>query len=103
MNVSFPLLCESLPVDHQSTIEKLKGLPEFAGSEQQQQLDTLIPAKLMDFKLINKRIITFIVVTLSYNTSSGGMTRFSDIMDKLMGSSSCVQEIRCGMVVCVLV
>ena len=95
--MSFPLLCETLPVDHQSTIEKLKNLPEFVGLEQQQQLDSLIPATLMDVKLINKKIITFIVVTLSYNTSSGGMTRFSDIMDELLGSSSCVPEIRYGM------
>ena len=96
--MGFPVLCKSLPADYQSTIEKLKRLPEFVGSEQQIQLDSLMPTTLMDVKMINERIITFLVVTLSYNSNSGGMTRFSDIMDKLVGSSSCQQEIRWGMV-----
>jgi len=96
------MLCKLLPDDYQSTIEKLKSLPEFLGPEQQQLLDSLMPTTSMDVKIINEKIITFIVVTLSYNSSSGGMTRFSDIMDQLVGSSSCEQEIRCGMVVRIL-
>jgi len=96
--MGFPILCKSLPANYQSTIKKLKRLPEYIGSEQQKQLDSLMPTTSMDVKMINERIITFLVVTLSYNSSSGGMTRFSDIMDELVGSSSCQQEIRWGMV-----
>ena len=89
-------MCESLPDDYQSTIEKLKTLPQFLGAEQHQQLNSLIPATLTDVKMINERIVTFIVITLSFSSTSGGMTRLCDIMDELIGSTSCVQEVHCG-------
>jgi len=98
VDLSFPGLCKSLPDDYQSTIEKLKIIPEFQAGDQQQEISSLIPAEVTDVTMINERIITFIFVNLSYNSSSGGVTRFSDIMSELVGSSSCEQEIRHGMV-----
>jgi len=46
--------------------------------------------------MINEKVITFIVITLSFSSTSGGMTRLCDIMDELIGSTSCVQEVRGG-------
>ncbi|XP_065904252.1 uncharacterized protein [Dysidea avara] len=90
VNTCLPVLCESLPDDYRSTIEKLKTLPQFLAVEQ--QLNSLIPTTLTDVKLINEKIITFIVITLSFSSSSGGMTKLCDIMDELVESTSCVQE-----------
>jgi len=70
--------------------------PQFLAAEQQQQLNSLIPATLTDTKMINEKIITFIVITLSFSSSSGGMTKLCDVIDELIGSTSCVQEVRCG-------
>ncbi|XP_065904723.1 uncharacterized protein [Dysidea avara] len=95
VNTCLPVLYESLPEDYQSTIEKLKTLPQFLGAEQQQKLNSLIPTTLTDVKLINEKIITFIVITLSFSSSSGGMTKLCDIMDELIESTTCVQEVRC--------
>jgi len=46
--------------------------------------------------MINEKIITFIVITLSFSSSSGGMTKLCDIIDELIGSTSCVQEVKHG-------
>jgi len=74
----------------------LKTLPQFLATEQQQQLNALIPATLTDVKMINEKIITFIVITLSFSSGSGGMTKLFDIVDKLIGSSDCIQETPSG-------
>lgn len=95
----FPL-CDCLPQDYQSTIEKLKSFPQFAGIEQQHQLQSLIPPTLTDISAINEKILTFLVMNLCYESNSGGITRLCDVMEKLIefsDSTSCVQEIRCGM------
>ena len=96
----FSPLCDCLPQDYQSTIEKLKSFPQFAGAEQQRQLRSLIPTTLTDIRVINEKILTFLVMNLCYDTNSGGITRLSDIVEQLIefsGSTGCVQEIRCGM------
>jgi len=74
----------------------LKTLPQFLATEQQQQLNSLIPATLSDVTMINEKIITFIVITLSFSSSSGGMTKLCDIVDELIGSSNCIQETPSG-------
>jgi len=81
-----------LPDDYQSTIEKLRLLPQFLGTDQQQQLNSLIPTTLTDVKMINEKIITFIVITMSFSSSSGGMQKLCDIMDELTKSTSCMQS-----------
>ena len=96
----FSPLCDCLPQDYQSTIEKLKSFPQFVGSEHQHQLRSLIPATLTDIDVINEKILTFLVMNLCYDTNSGGITRLCDVMEQLIEfseSSSCIQEIRCGM------
>jgi len=96
----FSPLCDCLPQNYQSTIEKLKSFPQFTGVEQQRQLNSLIPVTLTDVQEINEKILTFLVMSLCYDNSSGGITRLCDIMEQLIEfseSSSCVQEIRCGM------
>lgn len=98
----FSPLCDCLPQDYQSTIEKLKSFQQFADVEQQRQLESLIPAALTDISAINEKILTFLVMNLCYDASSGGITRLCDIMEQLIEfseSTSCVQEIRCGMYV----
>ena len=81
-----------MPDDYQSTIEKLRLLPQLLGTEQQHQLNSLVPATLTDVKMINEKIITFIVITMSFSSNSGGMTKLCDIMDELTESTSCVQS-----------
>ena len=92
VNTCFPVLCKLLPDDYQSTIEKLRLLPQFLGTDQQQQLNSLIPTTLTDVKMINEKIITFIVITMSFSSSSGGMQKLCDIMDELTKSTSCMQS-----------
>jgi len=70
----------------------LRTLPQFLGAEQQQQLNSLIPATLTDVKEINERIITFIVITMSFSSSSGGVMKLCDVMDELTDSITCVQS-----------
>ena len=102
----FSPLCDCLPQDYQSTIEKLKSFPQFAGAEHQHQLKSLIPATLTDIDVINEKILTFLVMNLCYDTNSGGITRLCDVMEQLIEfseSTTCIQEIRCGMYVCMYV
>ena len=95
----FSPLCDCLPRDYYSTIEKLKSFPQFAGVEHQQQLKSLIPATLTEINVINEKILTFLVMNLCYDANRAGITRLCDVMEQLIefsGSTSCIQEIRFG-------
>jgi len=91
----FSLLCNCLPDDYQSTLIKLKSLPQLSNDDHQ-QLDSMISSS---HQLVNEKIVTFLIVKLCYNGSTNGLVELCDVMDNLMVSkqlASCVQQVRCG-------
>jgi len=52
-----------------------------------------------DAKLINEKIVTFLITKLCYNGSSDSLIGLCDVMDNLIESdqsASCVQQVTCG-------
>ena len=80
----FKSLCSILPYNYH---ERLKSIPELLrdGGEQLSKLISSSPAK------INEKIITYLIVKLSYNDSDTSLVRCS-VMDDL----TCTQQIRYG-------
>jgi len=93
----FPHLCNCLPDDYQSTVEKLKSVPQLSNDDHQ-QLVTMISSS-HEVKLVKEKIVTFLIVQLCYNRSSGGLVGLCDVLDNLVECdelASCVQQLRCG-------
>ena len=93
----FPLLCNCLPDDYQSTLVKLKRLSQLS-TDDHQQLGTMISSSC-EVKLVNEKIITFLIVKLCYNGSSDSLVGLCDVMDNMVESdqsADCVQQLRCG-------
>jgi len=93
---NFSLLCNCLPDNYQSTLVKLKSLP-LISNEDHQQLDTIVSSS--PAQQANEKIVTFLLVKLCYNGSSGSLAKFCDVMDNLVESdelADCVREVLCG-------
>ena len=65
----FSQLCNCLPDDYQSTLVKLKSVPQLSDDDHQ-QLGTMISSSC-EAILVNEKIVTFLIVKLCYNGSSG--------------------------------
>ncbi|XP_065894306.1 uncharacterized protein [Dysidea avara] len=93
----FSLLCNCLPDDYQSTLVKLKRLPQLSNDDHQ-PLGTMISSSC-EAQLVNEKIVTFLVVKLCYNGNSGSLVGLCDVMDNLLESdqsTGCVQQVRCA-------
>ena len=93
----FSQLCNCLPDDYQSTLVKLKNAPQLSDDDHQ-QLGTVISSSC-EAILVNEKIVTFLIVKLCYNGSSGSLVGLCDVMDNLVDSdqsASCVQQFTCG-------
>ena len=93
----FTQLCNSLPDDYQSTLVKLKSVQQLSDDDHQ-QLGTMISSSC-EAILFNEKIVTFLIVKLCYNGSSGSLVGLCDVMDNLVESdlsASCVQQLRFG-------
>ena len=96
MDQYFSQLCNCLPDDYQSTLVKLTSIPQLSDDDHQ-QLGTMISS--CEAILVNEKIVTFLIVKLCYNGSSGSLVELCDVMDNLAEydqSESCVQQFRCG-------
>lgn len=100
MENHFNPLCNSLPSNYQSTIDKLKTMPQLLKDEEQ-QLSKLISSSA-NVRKINERIITYLILKLSYNgssSSSSSLARLCVLMNEFTNStdsSSCIQLVRDG-------
>ena len=97
LNQYFPLLCNCLPDDYQSTLVKLTRLPQLS-TDEHQQLSTMISSSC-EAQLVNEKIVTFLIVKLCYNGSSDSLVGLCDVMDNLVESdqsAGCVQQLRSG-------
>ena len=93
----FSQLCNCLPDDYQSTLVKLKSVPQLSDDDHQ-QLGTMISSSC-EAILVNEKIVTFLTVKICYNGSSGSLAGLCDVMDNLVESdhsASCVQQFICG-------
>ena len=92
----FNSLCNALSHNYQLTINKLKTIPEFI--KDGEQLNKLISSP-DDVMKINKKIITYLIIKLCYNSKSTNSVTLCDVMDKLIDSTdtpTCLQQIRFG-------
>jgi len=93
----FSLLCNCLPDDYQSTLIKLKSLPQLSNDDHQ-QLNSMISSS-RGVQLVNEKIVTFLLIKLCYNGSGSGLVGLCDVMDNLTESkqsASYVQQVRHG-------
>ena len=93
----FTQLCTSLPDDYQSTLVKLKSVPQLSDDDHQ-QLGAMISSSC-EAILVNEKIVTFLIVKLCYNGSSGSLVGLCDVMDNLVESdqsASYVQQVGSG-------
>ena len=91
----FPLLCNCLPDDYQSILVKLKNVPQLSDDDHQ-QLGTMISSSC-EAILVNEKIVTFLIVKLCYNGSSGSLVGLCDVMENLVESdqsASSVQQVK---------
>jgi len=77
---------------------KLKSVPQLSNDDHQ-QLGTMISSSC-EPKLVNEKIIAFLIVKLCYNGSSDSLMGLCDVMDNLIESNqsvSCIlQQVTCG-------
>ena len=95
----FISLCDTLPCNYQSTINKLSVVPVLL-KDGGVQLSKLITSSATDVRKINEKIITYLIVKLCYYGSDTSLVRLCDVMDELIdptGIHMCVQQIRSGM------
>ena len=96
----FNSLCDTLPCNHHSTIDKLKTAPQLIKDEGE-QLTKLLTSST-DIRKINEMIITYLIIKSCYSASTTSLVRFCDIIGELIdltGAPTCVQQIRHGMYV----
>jgi len=103
----FSLLCNCLTDDYQSTLIKLKSLPQLSNDDHQ-QLDSMVSSSssLYEVQLVNEKIVTFLIVKLCYNGSGSGLVGLCDVLDNLTvskQSASCVHLVRYGEDLCIFV
>ena len=96
----FNSLCNNLPDNYQSTIDKLKTIPQlFKDGEVLSKM--IATSSSSDVRKINEKILTYLIVKLCYNGSSTNLVRSCDVMDESFINSTdtptCVEQIRCGM------
>ena len=95
----FNSLCNTLPYNHQLTIDKLRNMVQIIKNERE-QLSRLIASSSTDVRKINMKIITYLIVKLCYTGISTSLMRLCDVIDELIdptGTPTCVQQIRHGM------
>jgi len=98
LNQYFHLLCNCLPDDYQSTLDKLKSISQLSNDDHQ-QLGTMISSSC-EAQLVKERIVTFLVVKLCFNGNGDSLVGLCDVMDNLTKSGQSatrVQNNRSGM------
>jgi len=88
----FPLFCNCLPNDYQSTLVKLKSVPQLSNDDHQ-QLGTMISSSC-EAQLVNEKIITFVIVKLCFNGGGGSLEELYDVMASFIESNEpagCIQ------------
>ena len=95
MEKHFKTLRNLLPCNYHLTIDNLKSKLK----EEGKPFSKFTSSSSTDFRKINERIITYLIVKLCYNGSSTSLVRLCDVMDELIDPTDalgCVQQIRCG-------
>ena len=104
MTRQFSSLCNTLPHNYQSTIDKLRNVVQII-KEDGEQLTKLI-ISCTDVRKIDEKIITYLIIKSCYSGSDTSLVRLCDVMDELIdptGTPTCVQQIRHGMYVSVYI
>ena len=94
----FNSLCNILSYNNQSNIDKLRNMVQIIIDKE--QLSKLIASSSTDVRKINEKIITYLIVKSCYSGGDTSLVRLCDFMDELIdptGTTTCVQQIRCGM------
>ena len=94
----FSSLCNTLPYNHQLTIDKLRNLVQITKDEGN-QLNKMITLSSTDVKQINEKIIIYLIIRLCYSGSDSNLVKLCDVMDELIDPTdtpSCVQQLRYG-------
>ena len=86
--------CNCLPDDYQSTLVKLKKLPQLSNDDHQ-QLRTMISSSC-EAQLVNEKIVTFLVVKLCFNGSSDSLVGLREDLVVSDKSASAIQQGRYG-------
>ena len=100
----FNSLCNTLPYNYQLTINKLRNMVQITKCEGE-RLNQMITSSSSDVRNINKKIITYLIVKLCYTGNNASLVSLCDVMDELIGPSgkpTCLQQIRCGTYLLVL-
>ena len=98
INTQHSVLCNGLTDDYQSTLSKLKSLPQLSNDDHY-QLGTMISSSC-EAQLVKERIVTFLVVKLCFNGNGDSLVGLCDVMDNLTKSGQSatrVQNNRSGM------
>ena len=95
----FDSLCNTLPYNYQSTIDKIRNIIQII-KDDGEQFSKLI-ASSTDVRKINEIIITYLVIKSCYSGSDPtSLVKLCNVMDELIddtGTPICVQQIRHGM------
>jgi len=86
------LLCISLPDDYQSTLVKLKTLPQLSTDDHQQL--SLMVSSSTEANLVNEKIVVFLITKSCYDGNGGSLNEFYNMIKALIDSEliACVQE-----------
>ena len=93
----FYSLCNILPYDSQSTIDKLKSIPQLK-EDATEQLSKLI-LSFTEVRKISAIIVTYLMNTLCYNGSDTDLAKLCDVMEELIDSTNTdksIQQFKCG-------
>ena len=82
------MLCNTLPHNHQLTIDKLKAIPQL--SQGGEQINKLISSSA-DVRKINEKITAYLFVKLCYSGHSPELER-CDVMYRLIDSPTVLQQ-----------
>ena len=96
----FSSLCNTLPHNYQSIIDKLRNIVQIIKDDGEQLTKWIISCT--DVRKINEKIITYLIIISCFSGSDTSIVKFCDLMDKLIdptGTPTCVQQFRHGMYV----
>ena len=94
----FSSLCNTLPHNYQSTIDKLRNMVQIIKDDGEQLTKLIISCT--DVRKINEKIITYLINKSCYSGSDTCLVKFCDVMKELIdptGIPTCVQQFRHGM------
>ena len=99
----FNSLCNKLPYNYHLTLDKVKAIPQPL-QDDRKQLSKLISSSA-NVKEINEKIITYLIIKLSYKGGSTDLVTLHNLVDEMIDSTdipipyTCVQQIQYGIYV----